>query len=406
LPYLEAETAVIHGRIVRNFRLPFHQDVFYKTVIVPGFSDTHAHPQVIDAGLEAGIGSWRDSYHWIESRKLNVDEARLRQDLGLSKRLAELALKRAVLEGTTLVAFTGNLSANLKARLQLPLGPRMVLLPTLMDRKGWAKPAEVEALYKAYSNYIVDSMLQPGVFVHSIRYAAKETFMKALEMASRGRMPLGLHLSEGVREDEALKQLLEESPVRPKPKIVAVHCLEGDPRRLGIRCSSCPGTNILLYAKARKSLAGITSFGSDWPHLIGTMPRHLGLIMKLYGGRIEAVLSRATLGGYNDYNVSHEGDLVAYDEPLEKVLTGKPIPKLVMVARNIVVDEGRLVETGESLDDVVAATLETIKYAVDVYGRGVLPAIPGPEIIWEIASKPKNVIRGAGLMQGPDIRSE
>jgi len=407
LPHLEAEEAVIHGKIVRDFRMPFHRDLSYKTIIIPGFSDTHAHPQVIDAGLESGVGLWRNSYHWIETRKLRVDEASLRADIGLSARLAELALKRAVLEGTTLIAFTGRLEANLKARLRFSSGPRLVLLPTLMDRKGWARPSDVEALYKRYSKYISDSMLQPGVFVHSIRYTRKETFMRALEMASHGRMPLGLHLSEGAPEDDVLTRLLSESTVKPKPKIVAVHCLSGDPRKLGIRCSSCPGTNALLYAKARASLGGVTSFGSDWPHLIGTMPRHLGLITKLYGRSIEAVLKRATLGGYNDYNVAYRGDLVAYDVPLEEVLTGKPTPRLVMVANNIVVDEGRIVETQETLDDIVVDTLETIRYATEVHGNGEMPKVPGPELIWEIASKARRlIIRGDGSKLTHDILFE
>ncbi|MEB3846643.1 MAG: hypothetical protein GSR74_01550, partial [Desulfurococcales archaeon] len=147
MPHLEAEIGVIHGRLVEGVRIPFKQDIFFETVILPGFSDTHAHPQVIDAGLSPGrIALWSNSYEWLETRRLAVDEAMVRRDLGLSARLAELALKRMALEGVTLAAFTGVLEANLKARLRVSPGPRLVLLPTLMDREGWSRPGEVSRL--------------------------------------------------------------------------------------------------------------------------------------------------------------------------------------------------------------------------------------------------------------------
>ncbi len=385
MPYLEAGVAVVHGRIVEGFRVPFYRDEYYETVFIPGFSDTHAHPQVIDAGLDAGIALWRDSYHWLETRRLHVDEPAVRQDLGLSTRLSELALKRAVLEGTTLIAFTGRLEANLKARLRFPWGPRMVLLPTIMDRRGWASPGDVARLYSVYRNFIGDSLLRPGVFVHSLRMVREQSFARALELATRSGMPFGLHLSEGVSEAPLLVSRL--SGVSPRPRIIAVHCMSDDPRALGIRCSSCPGSNVLLYGRTRGSLAGVTSFGSDWPHLIGTVPRHLGLIARVFARRLDAILYRMTTGGYIDYGVSHTGDLAAYDVGLDKVLTGRYTPRLVLVSNTVVVAEGRIVSTGEALGDVERETLETIKYAVELYGDGVTPSIPGPEILWRLAGR-------------------
>lgn len=382
MPHLEAGVGVVHGRIVEGLRIPFYKDVYFETVFIPGFSDTHAHPQVIDAGLDSQESYWRNSYEWLDKRRLHIDEVMVRQDIGLSARLAELALKRAVLEGVTLIAFTGVLEANLKARLRFPSGPRLVLLPTLMDKKGWSTPRDVSRLYAKYRKYIADSLLKIGVFVHSLKWAGPETFRGAVELASKGRMPLGLHLSEGVSEGgEFLARL---SHIDRPPRIVAVHCIDDDPDILGVRCSSCPASNMLLYNRSRRSLRGVTSFGSDWPHLVGTVPRHLGLIMKLYPGRLGEVLRRATTGGYQDYGVSHTGDLAAYDEDLGRVLTGKPIPKLVMVAGSVVVDEGVLVETGEDLHDVEKETLEVSKYVGEVYGDGTPPLVPGPQYVWDI----------------------
>ncbi len=397
MPYLEANIGIVYGRVVEGIRIPAPRDEYYETILIPGFSDTHAHPQVIDGGITPStIGVWRNSYDWLENRKLKIDEVGVRSDIGLASALAEAALKRAVLEGVTLIAFTGRLEANLKARIRFPYGPRMVMLPTIMDRAGWARPEDVEVLYQKYSRFIEDSLLRPGVFVHSIRYASRETTLSALDLAAKGRMPFGLHLSEGVAESWKFASILEH--VSPRPRIVAVHCISDDPRPLGIRCSSCPGTNIILYGRSRPRLAGTTSFGSDWPHLIGTVPRHLPLIRSLYGNRLESILYRATLGGYRDYGVPAMGDLVAYDVGLEEIMSGRHLPRLVMVAGNTVVEEGRIVTTMESLRDVEEETMELIKYAVEVYGDGGDVYIPGPSLVWELAAKIS--ARRAGRLEG------
>jgi len=395
LPHLEAGIGVVYGRIVEGLRIPFSRDEYYETIIIPGFSDTHAHPQVVDGGIsEDSVGSWRNSYQWLEDRRLVVDEAAVRSDIGVSSHLAQLALKRALLEGVTLIALTGRLEANLKARIAFPHGPRMVLLPTIMDRAGWARPSDVAMLYSKYNRFIEDSLLRPGVFVHSIRYASEETVLAALNLAARGRMPLGLHLSEGVPEMWKFSSILARAGHRPK--IVAVHCISDNPRSLGIRCSSCPGTNMVLYGRTRPGLAGTTSFGSDWPHLIGTVPRHLGLIRKLYGNKIESILYRATMGGYLDYGVSSAGDLVAYDVDLDEVLSGRVLPRLVSVADTIVVEEGVLVSTGETLEDVEKDTLDAIRYVAEAYGSGEKVYVPGPKLVWEIEEN----LRGAGSVEG------
>ncbi|MCE4600580.1 MAG: hypothetical protein F7C38_03335 [Desulfurococcales archaeon] len=318
----------------------------------------------------------------MDERRLHVDEVMLRQDIGLSARLAELALKRAVLEGVTLIAFTGVLEANLKARLRFPGGPRLVLLPTSMDRAGWMKPAEVLHLYNKYYNYLEDSLLRIGIFVHSLRWASRSTFREALVLASNTGMPLGLHLSEGISEKSEFVARVSEAP--RLPRIIAVHCIEDNPREMGIRCSSCPGSNMILYGRSRTSLEGVTSFGSDWPHLIGTVSRHIGLILRLFPARLGSVLYRITTGGYIDYGVQHNGDLVAYDSPLEDVITGRVLPRMVMVAGNIVVDESVIPDTGESLSDVEREVREVSKYASEVYGDGSPPLLPGPRFIWDI----------------------
>ncbi len=386
LPYIEAGTAIVHGRIMENFRLPFYKDLYFETLVLPGFSDTHAHPQVVDAGLKPGnLGKWRDSYHWLNTRRLHVDEALVRMDKELSSKLAELALKRMALEGVTLAAFTGNLEANLLARMRFSPGPRLVLLPTIMDRKGWSQPQDVSRLYAKYGNFIEDGFLHAGIFIHSLGLASKNTINGAIRLALKGRLPVGLHLSEGAREGQYFKRILKN--YKRIPRLIAVHCISDDPRPLGVRCSSCPSTNLILYGRTRLSLRGVTSFGSDWPHLIGSMPRHLGLITRLFPASLREILYRATTGGYIDYGVSYRGDLIAYNSKIDEVLSGKSTPTFVTVEGEVIVDDKRIVSTGESLKDIEKDSLEVIKYSVETYGDSIMPYIPGPSIVWELMSR-------------------
>jgi guanine deaminase len=384
LPALEAGVAVIWGRVRENFSMPFPIDAYYDVIIMPGFSDTHAHPQVIDAGLQP-VMRWENSYHWIETRQLNVDEARVRADIGLASRLAELVMKRALLEGTTLIALTGRFEANLKAFVRMESTPRVVLLPTVMNRKGWATPESLKTSFSRLRKYMRDQLLRIGVFLHSLAYGGPKMTVEALELARSLRGPLGIHLSEGVSERRDFEEIT--CCRRENVSIVAVHCLNDNYRDLGLRCSSCPASNILLYGRVLGDISRITSFGSDWPHLVGTTGRLIPLMFKLYRGRTTDILLRATVGGYEDYGVSAFGDFIAYDGSLRRVLEGLERPKLVSVARKIVVEEGILRDTEESLEDVERETRETIKYAVEIYGTGIVPWIPTYEELLDYASK-------------------
>ncbi|MEB3844494.1 MAG: hypothetical protein LRS48_02280 [Desulfurococcales archaeon] len=378
MPVLEADIAVLRGRIIEGFSMPFPVDTFYETVFMPGFSDTHMHPQVVDGGLEPGR-AWRNSYEWLNTRQLHVDEAKVRGDIGLSSRLAELAMYRALLEGTTLVAFTGRLEANLKAKLRAAVSPRLVLLPTVMRKEGWSTPTDLRKTIERYKNYVQDSLLRLGVFVHSLAYSSDKMLVDSIRLTKQLRGPIGIHLSEGVSEKQQFSA--RALPHARGVRIVAVHCLNDSFNDLGLRCSSCPATNALLYRRLRGSLDGVTSFGSDWPHLVGTTGGLIPAIIKAYSPDLGGVLYRATVGGYEDYGMSWRGDIVGYDGSLEDVLRGKIMPSMVSVAGNIVVSEGEIVGLGLTHRDVVRETVETIRYAVDMYGDGTMPRIPSREEI-------------------------
>ncbi len=383
MPVLEAGLAVIRGSIIReNAKIPFPVDAYYDVVFLPGFSDAHAHPQVVDAGLYPGA-KWRSSYEWLLYRRMSVDEALVRADIGLSSRLAELALKRALLEGTTLIAFTGRFEANLKAFTRLSGKPRLVVLPTVMKRRGWYLPSQVEEAYRSYSKFMKDRLLRAGVFVHSIAYGGPDLLEAGLRLARRIRGPFGIHLSEGVSEKGEFEKLT--CCIRDNVRIVAVHCLDDDYRSLGVRCASCPASNLILYSRYLGKLERATSFGSDWPHLVGTVGRLLPVLRALYRGREREYLYRATIGGYLDYGVAWNGDIVAYNGSLSSILEGRSLPNLVAVAGKIVVSEGRLVDTGESIRDIERETLEVIEYASEVYGDGDKPIVPGLDELLERA---------------------
>ncbi|MCX8196400.1 MAG: hypothetical protein N3F67_04915 [Acidilobaceae archaeon] len=363
---LEASVAVVHGKVVENFRMPSAEDAYYETLIIPGFSDGHAHPQVVDGGVREGR-RWSDSYDWLERRELAVDEVKVRRDLELSKRLARLTLLRGLLEGTTLMALTGRLLANVKALLSLKHRPRAVLLPTVMDRAGWTLE-EVREDYAKASYLVGDGMARMGIFVHSLRLAKESTVREAISLAAKSGAVLGLHLGEGVSERGRFLEVFGRPPY--SIRIVPVHCIDDDMSSLGLSCVACPATNVMLYGRTRRDLSGISAFGSDWPLLLGTTPMHLPLMLRAFRDSPLSLLRSATVGGYRLYNVPHDGDYVAYDASLEEVLRERRPPSLVVVNEEVAVREGRLVEGGYALSDVRKAVEEAVKEALDLYGNG------------------------------------
>ncbi len=363
---IEADTLVVHGKVYYDKRLPVEwEDAYYKTVITPGVSDGHMHPQVIDPGTDNGL--YRDSYDWIEKRELGIDEAGIRRDPRIAGKLARLTYLRSLLEGTTLIAVTGSLLPNVVAWSALEEKPRTVFLPTTMRRKGWMRPWEIYDAEKKLEKSINDSVARLGIFVHSLRYTAPEDFIYSYNKVEKERWILGIHLSEGVKEVELLARTMKREFFN---RIAGVHCLVEDVKHFGINCVSCPATNTLLYNKLKENFLDIDSFGSDWPHLIGSVARHIGLIRNSYRIPLEILLFKLTTGGYLVYGMPSHGDLVAYDEPLEEVLTGKPDPVAVYVAGRKVVEEKRLTGLGYNISDLEDETIEAISEAYDLYASG------------------------------------
>lgn len=368
MPWLEAGEAIVHGRLVENFRIPYLRDEYYETVVVPGFSDTHMHPQVVDGGVAPGR-MWKNSYEWIEERVLAVDEAAVRSDIELSSRLARAVYKRALLEGVTLVAVTGNAEANVKAWLEMREAPKAVFLPTVIRKPGWPTLEGARRIVRRLRGMIDDGTARLGVFVHSIRYAGADQLFEAVKSARALGGLVGLHLGEGVPEAAEYSRIVGASP--PGVRVVAVHCIDDeDPSSYGLLCSSCPASNLTLYGRTRRSLRGVTSFGSDWPLLLGTVARHLPLIVNVFGGFVEEVFRRMTVGGYRDYGMPYSGDLIAFDAPLRRLLSEFVEPSLVMVAGRRVVVEGRLVETGQTLADVEREIRDLVREAIEKHGTG------------------------------------
>ena len=362
LGVVEADEAVVYGRIVEGFRAPAPVSGHYRLLVIPGFSDGHMHPQVVDAGLVPGR-RWRDSYDWLENRVLRVDEASLRADLELSSRLARLVFMRSLLEGVTMVAVTGRLEANVRAWLGLRAKPRAVFLPTVMDRRGWPSVEEVAAGADRLSRLLEDGVARIGVFVHSLRTARPETARKGLALAASLRTVLGLHLSEGVREAGLLRRVLGWGPY-PVP-IAAVHCTEDEELPPGVYCVSCPLSNLVLYGRTRRSLAGVHAFGSDWPLLLGTVASHLKTITRAFGSNYEAIMWRATVGGYRVYGMPSQGDFVAYDSSLRDLLSGRAKPRLVVVNGAVAVDEGVIVGEGYTLPEVESMIRDAVREALE-----------------------------------------
>lgn len=366
---IEADTAIIYGRVVDRFKTEAPVSGYYKLVVVPGFSDGHMHPQVVDAGLLPGR-RWRDSYDWLENRVLRVNEASLRADIELSTRLARLVFMRSLLEGVTLAVVTGRLEANVRAWLGLRARPRVVFLPTVMDRRGWPSVEEVAVGASRLSRLLEDGVARIGVFLHSLKTSSPETARKSLALASKLRTVMGMHLSEGVKEVGLLKSVLGPGPY-PVP-IAAVHCTEEEDLPPGVYCVSCPKSNLVLYGRTRRSLAGVHGFGSDWPLLLGTVARHLDVITSMFRAGYEAILSRATAGGYRVYGMPAGGDLVAYDSGFDSLIAGRAKPSLVVVNNSVAVNEGRLVGEELSLIEVEKLIANAVREAIEKHPGGVI----------------------------------
>ncbi|MEB3846259.1 MAG: hypothetical protein GSR83_04330 [Desulfurococcales archaeon] len=366
---IEAETAVIHGRVLYDVKLPIEwADGYYRTIVMPGFTDGHMHPQVIDPGVSV-LSGFSDSYEWIENRIMAVDEGAVRRDESLSSRLTFLVLLRSVLEGTTLVSITGAFKPNVIAWSHMLEKPRTIFLPTTMRRQGWLLPQEIFELAEKLRNSINDSMARVGIFVHSIRYSSPGDLVYSYKVIENRKGIIGLHLSEGVSEIDVLRGILG---IERFNRIIAVHCINDRVKHTGLSCISCPGTNAILYGKVKRDIYDIDSFGSDWPHLIGTVGSHVHMIKRFFNVPIETLLFRLTTGGYIVHGMPSQGDLLGFDASLDDLLHSSTAPVDVYVSGRKIVENKETVFSGFNISDIERETLEAIKAAVDLHGTGLV----------------------------------
>ncbi|MCE4606070.1 MAG: hypothetical protein F7B59_01885 [Desulfurococcales archaeon] len=375
---IEAEAAVIHGKIIYDARLPIEwAEGTYKTIVMPGFSDGHMHPQVIDTGFSQPY-SYSNSYEWIEQRVMAIDEASVRRDESLSSRLAFLTYLRSILEGSTLISVTGAFVPNVKAWNLALDKPRIVFLPTTMRRSGWMAPQEIFSVSEKLRNSINDSLARLGIFVHSLKYSSQRDIKYSYSMIEAKKGIMGLHLSEGISELNILQRIMNSNRFN---RIIAVHCLNDKVKPYGLTCISCPGTNVILYNKVKRDIYDIDSFGSDWPHIIGTIASHIHIINRIFNVPIETLLFRLTTGGYIVHGMSTQGDLIGFDESLDRVLKSNVQPIDVYIAGRKTVEEKQTFLTGYTLEDVERETKKAIDAALDLHGTGY---ISRNELFWRI----------------------
>ncbi len=352
-----------HGVLRRNVRIVYRgrEDLFFESAVSPGFADAHAHPQVVDVG---GPGPWRHSYEWLENRRLRVDEAGIRKDRELSSMLARAAILSSLVDGATLVALTGSLEGNMAALSALPVAPRVVLLPTVMESDGWSTP---EHVYAEYVRNLArwDGYFNMGFFVHSLRKAGKSYLLASYKTATKLGVPFALHLSEGIDESRTLVEVLGEAP----RNVIAVHCIEGAEscKQLGLRVVHCPTSNLYLYGRTLKGLEFFDSLGSDWPLVTGSILVTYRDAVRIHGPSPE-LLEKATSGGYRVFGMSGVGDVAAFDEGLDKVIRGEARPRAVLVDGQLVVDEGAIPRMGISRRDIEKLKEEAVRLAFEKYG--------------------------------------
>lgn len=362
---IEAGTLVTPRGVIESARmkLPGEGSLYGETVVTPGFSDAHAHPQVIDAGE----GMWSNAYEWINNRKLKIDEAALRADLDFSSKLAAASMLRSLLDGVTLMVLVGRGDANVLAYRKLSVKPRIVIMPTIMDlQAGWPDAWRVTNLLLSVS--ALDGAIPLGFFIHSIGCVTPESLKVAYSAAKKLRVPFSIHLSEGVDELPTLASLLSLREGEDSG-IIGVHCITGSGyKRYGIRVVHCPLSNLRLYGKTIKHPKEVDAIGSDWPLLLGSTTVAYKAAVKVHGEKwARYLLDKATVGGYELFGIDWEGDILIFDEPLEKVLEGGVSPRFVLIRGELVVEEGRLAKLSLGKEEVNRRIGELIKEAVESY---------------------------------------
>lgn len=336
-------------------------DMYFDVVMTPGFSDAHAHPQVIDVGSEPGR-RWSHSYEWLKGRRLRVDEASLRMNLALSSNLAKATLLKSLFDGVTMIALTGSFEANFMAVRELGLTPRVQFTPTVMDRAGWSTP---EKVFRHYVENISewDGYYRVGFFIHSLGMASRSSIVFSYRMSKNSGLPLALHLSEGVDEVDELVRLLGDAR-----GIVAVHCIEKPEkcRRYGLKIVHCPLSNLYLFGRTIRGLEYFDALGSDWPLVTGTLRETYRMAVKVHGETV-GLLEKATLGGYRVFNVPWNGDLAAFTGKVGDVISGRARPDYVFVRKRPVIVEREY--RGLTLRDVEKFAREQIRVALEKHGR-------------------------------------
>ncbi len=336
-------------------------ELYIETVVYPGFSDAHAHPQVVDVGKPR---RWKNSYEWLKYRRLRVDETKVRKDSFLSSKLARATYILSLLEGATLIVVTGNIEANLNAAKSLGVHPRIVLTPTIMEKDGWLSIKEfIQYFFKNYALW--NGYWSPGIFVHSLGLTSPNIIREAYYVAEKLGVPLALHLSEGITEVDKLTRILNTS----KANVIAVHCIS-EPKecfKITRGIVHCPSSNLYLFEETVKEIDYISALGSDWPLVTGGIYSTYKMAVDIHGPNLN-LLRKASYGGYKLFGVKWYGDFIGFDEPLEKVISGKAkLPCYVFVKEKPIVIERSIKNLGLNYEEAKRIVRESVKEALEKY---------------------------------------
>jgi len=337
---IEFEVAFIHGKLIYDGRmtLPIKYDGFIKTIITPGFADAHAHPQVIDVGEKR---RYKNSYEWIKKRNLKIDEKGIREDPDVSGKLATATMFLSIFDGVTLIAMTGSIQGNVIALRNSQVHPKVVLQPTILDRKGWLSPHEY--LFMLQSFLAESRDVHIGLFLHSLGLASLDTVRTTIRIAKEKGLLMTMHLSEGVYESQTMFELALMNEFDAKSQLIAVHCFTepGNCKKLFRGVVSCPTSNLYLYGKTIRSPRNYDALGSDWPLVTGTLRTTLSQAYIISERKTLDILIRATIGGYEIYGVEWRGDAILFDSKLDKILENpNEKPKYVFLNGREVISEG------------------------------------------------------------------
>ncbi|HEV2421625.1 MAG TPA: amidohydrolase [Candidatus Acidoferrales bacterium] len=273
-------------------------------LVMPGLINGHAHAAM---SLFRGLGSDLNLNDWLQNYIFPAEARNVTPDfVEWGTRLGILEMLRG---GITTYADMYYFEDNV-ARVTKDAGMRGVLGETFIDFPAPDNKSVPQML--AYTeNYIKhwqgDSLITPAVAPHSIYTCSAKTLQSAAALARRYHVPILIHLSETLPENEQSRAKYGLSPTAYLesigvlgPDITAAHCVWVDTADMALL--------------ARRNVGCVTNPSSNMKLASGTSP-----VVDLIAADVPEGLGTDGAASNNDLDMFEEMDLAAKQQKLARM---------------------------------------------------------------------------------------